>query len=232
MELTETGIRGFDKFVEGGFPKGSSILISGSPGTGKTIFGIEFLHNGAIKYDEPGLYVSFEQRKDAIKAQAKQFNWDLEKLEKGKKIVIWDLPATLIEKNTADRIIKVIKENNIKRVVIDSLSTITFNTPTIRAEIRDIGDVAIKRFVYSFISKLKETGATILLISQNRNDGSLTIDGVSEFICDGIINLKFQPMGGRFSRSLIIQKMRRRKNDEELHPIEISKKGIVVHSLE
>lgn len=232
MEYTKTGVKGFDKFVEGGFPKGSTILVSGSPGTGKTIFGIEYLYNGATKFNEVGLYVSFEQRKNAIKEQARQFDWDFEKLEKQRKIIVWDLPATLIEKNTVDIIIKVIRDNDVKRVVIDSLSTIAFNTPTIRGEIRSMGDVAIKRFVYSFISKLKETGATILLISQNRSNGGLTIDGVSEFICDGIINLKFQPMGGKFSRSLIIQKMRRCKNDEDLHPIEISKKGIVVHSLE
>jgi len=59
----KTGIKGFDELVQGGFPEGSSTLITGSPGTGKSIFGLQYIYNGAVKYKERGLYLTFEQRK-------------------------------------------------------------------------------------------------------------------------------------------------------------------------
>ena len=69
----KTGIKGFDELIEGGFPKNSSILVCGGPGCGKTIFASEFIYNGAKKYNEKGMYVSFEQNSDSIKNQARQF---------------------------------------------------------------------------------------------------------------------------------------------------------------
>ncbi|HLC65734.1 MAG TPA: ATPase domain-containing protein [Candidatus Nanoarchaeia archaeon] len=76
MKRIKTGIKGFDELVQGGFPEGSSTLITGSPGTGKSIFGLQYIYNGAIKYKERGLYLTFEQRKTDMMNQAVQFGWD------------------------------------------------------------------------------------------------------------------------------------------------------------
>ncbi|MBS3065685.1 hypothetical protein J4229_01425 [Candidatus Pacearchaeota archaeon] len=81
-ERIPTGIKGFDELVQGGFPRNSSVLICGGPGTGKTIFGMEYIINGATKYKEKGLYITFEQRAESLRGQALQFGWNISKLEK------------------------------------------------------------------------------------------------------------------------------------------------------
>ena len=83
----KTGVDGLDELVEGGFPEGSTILISGSAGTGKTILSLQFLIAGA-ENNEPGIYLTVEESRDKIINQAEQFGWDLEKLEKERALVI------------------------------------------------------------------------------------------------------------------------------------------------
>ena len=93
VERIKTGIKGFDKLVKGGFPAASTILVTGSPGTGKTIFALQFLYNGASKFREKGLYVTFEQNEEALKDQGKLFGWDIEKLIKNKILQLLHIPA-------------------------------------------------------------------------------------------------------------------------------------------
>jgi len=232
MERIKTGIKGFDNLIEGGFPKGSTTLLSGTPATAKTIFGLEFLINGAEKFNESGLYVSFEEKIEDLENQAAQFNWNIKKLKTSEKLKFISVPASEINKETIKEIITNIKKNNIKRLVIDSLSTLSINTPTVYSDINQIGEYAVKRFIYSFIDELRSMkDTTSLIISQTASDSELSRDDVSEFLCDGIIHVIFESMGGQFSRSLIVRKMRRTKNDEDIHPLEISKNGLVVHSI-
>ena len=63
-------------------------------------------------------------------------------------------------------------------------------------------------------------------------DGYISRDTISEFMCDGVVLVKFESMGGDYSRSLIVRKMRNTKNDEDVHPVEISEKGIIIHKIE
>lgn len=232
MNKIKTGIKGFDKLVQGGFPKGKTILLSGTPGTGKTIFALQYLYNGAVQFNEKGLYVTFEERIKDLKNQAKQFGWDFDKLEQERKVKIIHIPSTDLSKNTVNDIVKLAQNSNISRLVIDSLSTLSINTPIVSTNVTDLGEFTIKRFIYSFIDNLKVLkNTTTLLISQNVSEGFLSSDKVSEFLCDGVIHLIYESMGGEFSRSLIVRKMREVNNDEDIHPLEISNKGLVVHSL-
>ncbi|MCH7500542.1 MAG: hypothetical protein IH886_11130, partial [Nitrospinae bacterium] len=83
-----------------------------------------------------------------------------------------------------------------------------------------------------FVDKLRELSyTTSLLISQPANPESLSGDAISEFTCDGVVHVVFESMGGEFSRNLLIRKMRQTKNDEDIHPLEISKTGLIVHTL-
>ena len=232
MERVATGIKGFDNLIEGGFPKGSAILLSGTPATGKTIFALQYLVNGAKDFNENSLYITFEEKRDNLKMQAKQFGWNLEELEKKNKLIIKQISPNEISKNTIKEIIELAKECDIKRIAIDSLSTLSINTPSTYMNVNEMNEYTIKRFIYSFIDELKQSdGITSILISQSLNDEDLSRDDVSEFICDGIIHLTFESMGGEFSRSLLVRKMRRTKNDEDIHPLEIGKNGIVVHNI-
>ena len=231
MEKTKTGIKGLDELIQGGFPLGSRILLSGTPGTGKTIFGLEYLHNGAKKFDEPGLYVSFEEESENIREQASQFGWDLKELERQQILIIISIPPSEITNNTIADIIRIIEKHSIKRLVIDSISTLSLNTPSMHVNANSINEFAVKHFIYSFIDKLKKLKNTTALLISHAHDNDFSKDYISEFISDGIIHITFESMGGEFSRSLLIRKMRRVKNDEDIHPLEISSKGIIIHNI-
>jgi KaiC/GvpD/RAD55 family RecA-like ATPase len=95
------------------------------------------------------------------------------------------------------------------------------------------GESIIQSFIYNFIDSIHELKeCTTILISESSEKGEyLTRDQVSEFVSDGIILLTFESMGGEFSRSLLVRKMRQTNNDEDIHPLEISPKGLVVHTV-
>ena len=227
----KTGIKGFDRLVEGGFPRGKIVLLSGTPGTCKTIFALQFLYNGATQFNEKGLYISFEERAQSLKNQALQFGWDFDRLEKEKKVEIISLPAKSIKETTASEIIEMARENKVSRLVIDSLSALSINTPTTYSKVTELTEISIKRFMYAFVNDLRDikNGTTSLLISQT-TDGELSRDGISEFICDGIIHINYETLGGKYSRALTIRKMRETKNDEDIHPLEVAGKGLIVHT--
>jgi KaiC/GvpD/RAD55 family RecA-like ATPase len=244
-----TGIPGFDELVEGGFPKNSSILVCGGPGTGKSIFSMEYLVKGVTEFNEKCLYVSFEQREEAIIAQGAQFGWNLEELKKSGKLKIMSVSIDKLTKDTIKEIQSLVRKEGITRMVIDSLSTLVINapiytTPTELA-VEDvvgqnivfsppvIGDYVVKKFVYGFIEQLRNLECTTLLISEASQDGEyISRDTLSEFVCDGVVLISFESMGGAYSRSLIVRKMRQTKNDEDVHPVEISNSGIIVHKIE
>ena len=81
-ERVATGVEGFDNLIEGGFPKGDLILLVGHPGSGKTILSSQFLHHGASRQQEPGIYVSFAENREAFLRNMKRSRMDFEKLEK------------------------------------------------------------------------------------------------------------------------------------------------------
>ncbi|MBI2449635.1 AAA family ATPase [Candidatus Pacearchaeota archaeon] len=247
-ERIKTGIPGFDELIQGGFPRNSNILLAGAPGTGKSIFGMQYLINGSEKYNEKGLLVTFEQKRDDVIQQANQFGWDISKLEKFGKLKIMDIDIERINDRTSNDLRIIIRKEGIKRIVIDSLSTLVVNAP-MYAKLSDIpinrliankiiisqpvvGDFFVKKFIYEFLNDLKGLNCTSLLIGESaQNSEYLSRDTVSEFVCDGVIVITFEALGGEFSRSLMVRKMRATRNDEDIHPLEIGNKGIVVHKI-
>lgn len=244
-----TGISGFDSLVEGGFPTNSSILVCGGPGCGKTIFCMQYLINGAKEQGEKGLYVTFEQKAEALREQSKQFGWNLAELEKQGMLQIISVPLEKITTKTIKEIQDTVQKKGIKRLVIDSLSTLVINAPiyttpselAVKDVVGDnivfsapiIGDYVVKRFIYGFIEQLRELNCTSLLISEASQGGEyISRDTLSEFVCDGVVLITFESLGGAYSRSLIVRKMRSTKNDEDVHPMEISSKGIIIHKIE
>lgn len=250
MERVPTGIKGFDNLVEGGLPLGSTVLVSGSPGTGKTILGLEYIYRGANDFGETGMFISFEQDPKDIKEQARQLGFEnIEKLVEEGKIVFASLTAHMVDKHTANDILTEITERKAERIVVDSLSALLINAPlhlvkynedlkdlireSKEAEIRLTTDDIKKNFIYKFMSDVKSTKATSLMLTEiPDNSEYLSSDGISEFVADGVVKITFESLGGEFSRSMTIRKMRETKNDEDVHPLEISGDGVKIHSLQ
>jgi len=235
IKRIKTGIKGFEELVQGGIPEGYNVLLSGSPGTGKTIFGMEFLKSGALKFNEPGLFITFEETPKNLIIQAKQIGMDLKKLRENNKIVIKTLPEQ--DKLNESIIIKIIddavKNHKIRRVVIDSLDTYANNIMSYEDFDKPLTDtLCIKRAIYRLIKKLqKYSNVTKILISETEEGSEkLSKDGVSEFLCDGVIKIDYKTLGGEYSRQLKVRKMRSTRNIPDVFPLEINSKGIFIHS--
>ena len=120
VSRVSTGVPGLDELLAGGIPDGFNVLLSGAPGTGKTILGLQFIHEG-VKKGEPGCYVTFEQFKEEVMAQAEQFGWDAIRDEN-----LFSLLS--IKKKNIQSFINYLSDEvdskKVKRLVIDSLSVL------------------------------------------------------------------------------------------------------------
>lgn len=245
MDRVNTGIPGFDDLVEGGFPKGFNILLIGMPGTGKTIFGLQYLYNGAAD-GEPGVYVSLDMPDNQIAQQANQFGWDVEKLEKDGKLSILKIPIDREKVRIFDMIQEEIKKVNAKRVVFDSLAAFAINIDQFTVPLAFDDEVtrvlgrsksveeglmytgnSEKRITYLALNQLSKLGTTNLIVTDETSGGNIqTIDGVSEYVCDGLVGLKSLAIGETLSRTLEVKKMRCTNVDGGIKSYEIGKKGI------
>jgi len=221
-ERISTGIPGLDEEMEGGFVKGSVILVTGGTGTGKTTFCGQYLWEG-LKKGEAGLYISLEEDPDDIKTDLKRYGFDFEKYEKeGTFKLVYQNPFEVSDLPSA--VINAINSVNAKRVVIDPISIVAMY----------LKDAAVMRKrLFELIRLLKKTGVTAVVTSEildneigERVGGSLSRDGVSEFVADSVIVLNLFGIGGGITRSLLIRKMRRTKHGTDIYPIEMGNNGI------
>src|SRR3990172_4606781 len=119
-----TGISDLDKMLGGGFMEGDAVLLAGSPGTGKTTLALQYLVNGATQFGENGIYVTFEQLPDQIYRDAKNFGWDLRKMEDEDRFrLVCTSPDLLLEAHDGEHLLdEPIRQIKPRRIVIDSLS--------------------------------------------------------------------------------------------------------------
>ncbi len=219
LERIKTGIYGLDKLIEGGLIKGSTTLISGSAGTGKTIFCSQFIWEG-LKNNEKCLFISFEESPEDIQLDALVMGWDFKPYIKNKQLILDYRDPFNVTNITAD-LFEEIRENQIKRVAIDSTSTLSLYFKT---------SSEIRRELFKVITALKRSGATSLLTTEITDTNKLSRFGVEEFIVDGVIVLNYlkYSRGAGSPRSLEIKKMRRTNHGKETYAFEITNKGIVV----
>ena len=211
----KTGIQGLDKLMEGGLLEGSVYLLSGNAGAGKTIFSMQFLKEGAAN-KENVLYISTEEKEDSIREGFKILGWDLDK-----SIEIMGLSPDELEDEWESLLSNKIERNKIKRIVLDSISLSTLYYKD---------DYSVRKYLYKFISFLKDKGITCLLTSEvPEKTEVLSRGGIEEFVCDGVILLQFLGTGGKYERGLTIRKMRWTSHTLDIHPYRIEKnKGIVL----
>lgn len=219
FERIPSGIPGLDPLMEGGFIKGSTNLVSGAAGTGKTIFCTQFLLEG-LKKGEICMFITLEEKPQDIINDVKRFGWDLQKYVDEKKLYlefqdpfqITDITSPLLDK---------IQQHKIQRVVLDS-------TTIFELYYKDPAD--IRKQLFKLLTGLKGIGVTSLLTSElpeSQSYEKLGKFGVEEFVVDGVITLYYLGIGGG-TGSLQIRKMRRTKHYRETVSMEINDKGILV----
>ncbi len=207
----KTGVEGIDALIDGGFPEGSVVLVAGTPGTGKTILGIQYLVEGA-KNKEMGILISFEQERKDIIRQAACFGWDLEALEKKNLLRIVSMWPTSFDE-VLTKIFKCLYFKP-KRLVVDSVTSVTF------------GMKENREAFHKMTEKLKKTGLTAMLTSELLSgQKGYSRDGVSEFVSDGLIVLNSREAAGEHKNLLRIEKMRSSRINKESHLYDISDKG-------
>lgn len=237
---TKTGINGFDELIEGGIPKGSFVVVTGGPGTGKTILASQFIANGVTKFNEKCLFISVEQPADEIVSQASQFGWDFNKMENEGKLKIVSLgPQKLFEMKTLDEIKELVQSNHFDRIVIDSITSLVY-APFSTYSIADGADrgfqpptlIEMKRSnVTSLIDLLKKHGMTTFGVAQKvEGMPGDTLDTVSEFKADGLFVLESAAVGTALKRNIQVKKLRKTKINGVPHTFEFTDQGISVKS--
>jgi len=214
-----TGIAGLDDLIQGGFPRGTLILLAGSPGTGKTIASAHYLFHGAKNLDENGIYVSFAEREEFFLDNMKKFGLDFEELKSKNKFRFLDLMTTR-EKALSTAFEMVLREILVvgaKRLVIDSFSAMA------QAYEKKIDARIVLHMLYKLMRK---TGCTtLLLVEVPRGSEKLGL-GFEEFVADGIIQFKTINEKEGIRKRAVILKMRGTNHNHRYSNIVISDKGI------
>ncbi|MBT4192099.1 MAG: AAA family ATPase [Candidatus Diapherotrites archaeon] len=220
-----TGIKGFDNLIEGGFEKDSTVLLVGSAGTGKTLFSMQFLYEGATKFDEKCVFISFEEEKSSLYKHALQFGWDFEKLERENKFkLLFFKPhqVTKILEEGGGQIREALMEIGAKRVVVDSITSyaLLFTDEYKRRE-----------KVLEFFNLLEKWGVTSIVIAENSPQVIEKEEGSLGFISDAVISMYYQHDEEKGIRihSLEILKMRGTRHTNKLCAFNFEEEGIVVY---
>jgi KaiC/GvpD/RAD55 family RecA-like ATPase len=242
IERVPTGITGLDMHIEGGFPKNRTILVSGGPGTGKTIFAFQYLINGAMLYNEPGVALVLDENPRKLREDMLRFGWDLKKLENQGLIAIVDATAARIGTTSEERfaihpfdldidklfleVLKVCENIGAKRLIIDSISALGFYS----LKLEDI-----RRLIMKLSYLIEKQNLTAIITSEVDSydvRSKFSRFGVEEYVSDGVISLYYLDVGSTSTRTLLIRKMRSTDHTEGLLPMEITEKGIVVKERE
>ena len=224
VESVRFGIDGLDKILDGGIVKDSTVLVSGSPGTGKSILGLEYLYNGADQYGDRGLYLTFDEQASDLRQSAESLGLDRwgELVEEG-MIVVYDKHYLLEEDDfnaTLDTILEEFGREEIDRLVLDSLTMFQLFFDNERER---------RTYLIKFSDVLSSHGVTSLFINEQRGPFPETDVGLEHFLTDGNIYLTQVPTPSGVDRYLWVAKMRKKDIDTDFFPMEIGQGGITVH---
>ncbi len=222
-----TGIRGFDEITGGGLPQGRPSLVCGSAGCGKTLFGMEFLVRGATQFNEPGVFMSFEESEGELTKNFASIGFDLVELTARNKVIIdyvhierseieetgeYDLEGLFVRLGHA------IDSIGARRVVLDTLESLFSGFPNpliLRSEIRRL------------FRWLKDKGITAVITAE-QGDGMLTRHGLEEYVSDCVIKLDHRVTEQISTRRLRVVKYRGSLHGTNEYPFLIDESGISV----
>jgi circadian clock protein KaiC len=221
-----TGIHGLDSITGGGLPRGRPTLICGGAGSGKTLFGMEFLVRG-IQQGEPGVFMSFEEREKDLIENVASLGYDLAALSEKESLIIDQVVIERSEITEAGeydldglfiRLAGAIAAIGAKRVVLDTIEMLfgaLTDTQVIRAEL------------HRLFTWLKEKGVTTIITGE-RGDGTLTRYGLEEYVSDCVISLDQRVINQIATRRLRVVKYRGSAHGSNEYPFLIDEHGITV----
>lgn len=201
-------------------------MLAGSAGSGKTTLGLQYLVNGATLYGEPGIYITFEQLPNQLYRDAKNFGWDLPKLEEQNKLrVICTSPNTFTEESAADELLRdTLGEVKAQRIVVDSLSHLAMFTKK---------DDDLRSQLYRIIMLFKAKGLSSIMLWEAPQSGrqSFTIsDAGTSFLVDAIVILRFVEIDSTIRKAMAVMKMRGSAHSKHLREYEVTSSGIKVEA--
>lgn len=223
-----TGIQGLDEITGGGLPGGRPTLVSGGAGSGKTMFGLEFLVRGATQYDEPGVFMSFEETIPDLMTNAESLGFDLGRLVRNKKLFLDHVHISRSEIEEAGeydldglfiRIADAVQRVGARRIVLDTIETLFGQLPNpaiLRAEISRL------------FAWLKQKGLTAIITAERDRSDKLTRHGIEEFVSDCVILLDHRTLDEISTRRLRIVKYRGSTHGTNEYPFVIDAHGISV----
>jgi circadian clock protein KaiC len=222
-----TGIPGFDELVEGGFEEKTNTLLAGYAGTGKTTFSMQFLYNGAVKWNEPGVYLSFAESKESIFQHCLNFGWDFYALEQkglARHLFYKAHQVNKLLEEGGGTVRDTISEIGAKRLVIDSITAYGLL-------FRD--DYKQREALLLFFEMLIKWGCTSLIIAEQLSGMLDARSGEIGFLTDGIIDFSYGQMeddsGTKIRRhQLEILKMRGTAHYNGEAEMIFTKQGLVV----
>ena len=232
IDRIQTGIPGLDEMLNGGIPRRNVVLLSGGPGTGKSIFGYQYLYNGLIR-GQSGVLVALEEHPVQVRLSMAQFGWNVTVYEeKGRFALVDAFTAGIGEAAKREKYVvkapddfqmlidvlrSAIKDVDAERVVVDSVTTLYITKPALA-----------RSMVLQLKKVLSGLGCTSILISQvSVTERGFGGPGV-EHAADGIIRLDLDEMSGELKRSIIIWKMRGTAHSMKRHPFDITDKGLII----
>jgi circadian clock protein KaiC len=227
LPKTPTGIDGLDEITDGGFPTGRPVLVCGSAGCGKTLMATQFLINGILDYNEPGVFITFEEPTKDLTKNVASLGFDLKKLVNDGMLKIDHIQVVRSEiEETGEydleglfiRLSHAIDSIKAKRVVLDTIETLFAgldNLAVLRSELRRL------------FQWLKDKGVTAVITGE-RGEASLTRQGLEEYISDCVILLDFRVNEQISTRRLRIIKYRGSTHGTNEYPFLIDENGVSV----
>jgi circadian clock protein KaiC len=226
-----TGIPGFDLISVGGLPRARATLVAGSAGSAKTVFATQFLAAGILQHGETGVFVTFEDRVEDIRANMLGFGWDIARWEREGKWLFVDAapdpeePTTVIGSYDLSgllaRVERAVRRVGARRISLDSLNALFVQFPehlTLRSEL------------FRITTTLKQLGATVLFTGERVEEyGEVTRHGIEEFVADNVIILRNLLDNERRRRTIEILKLRGAPHQRGEFPFTItSRDGVIV----
>jgi circadian clock protein KaiC len=221
-ERINTGIEGLDRLIGGGFVKDSTIMVRGDTGTGKTLFCIQYLYDGATRHNEPGIFISLSETEKSIIQHGTSLGWDLQKLiDENKLAVIRYEPhdiANILEQGGGS-LQDTMDSLDAKRLAIDSLSAY---------EMVFESEYKMNESVLSLFELLRKWSCTTLVTSEFPVSPDKESGGRLGFLTDGIINLYHVLHNSKRMRALEVIKMRDTAHNQSLNIFTINNKGLKI----